>query len=81
MDVKLTKKLKNRHLDFLVYILPGCFSLNFWERPMEILSMPNIRRSPLLSSFQFRFRSFFYLLISGKDQPNSAATEHIGKGT
>jgi hypothetical protein len=75
MDVKLTKKLKNQYVDFLVYISPGHFSLNFWEKPMEMLSMPNIRRSPLLSIFQFRFRSFFHLLISGKDQPNSAVTD------
>lgn len=81
MVVKLTKKLKNQHLDFLVYILPGHFSLNFWEKPLELISTPNIRRSLLLSSFQSRFRRFFHLLISGKDQPNSTVTEHTGKGT
>lgn len=75
MDVKLTKKLRNQYLDFLVYVSLGKFSLIFWQKPLEMLSMPNIRRSPLLSSFQSRFRSFFYLLISGKDQPNCAVTD------
>ena len=75
MDVKLTKKLKNQHLGFLVYISTGKLFLDFWDKPLEILSMPNIRRSPLLSIFQFRFRSIFYLLISGNDQPTSAITD------
>ena len=69
MDVKLTKKLKSPYWDFLVHRLPDQLFHRLPEKLLDLLSMPNIRRSPLLSSFQLRFSFFYHSIITETEAP------------